>query len=68
MRQLFLVTGTVSCTPYMTGGHSKSETRLVWADTDVEATAKFTQYFERLSESYAVSYTVRDVNADPAIE
>ena len=57
---LFLVRGYVTTTYYMVGDKEDKtiELRLVEADSEEEASTKFSKYFEDMTDEYSVYYKV----------
>ena len=59
---IFLVTGTVIETQYMSDGIVKrARMALVEADNEIEAENRFEKFWEQKSRDYDVSYSVSDV-------
>jgi len=54
--KLFLIQGTVHCTPYMGCTEEKPDTRIVWAKDECDARDKYHEYYYNKSESYGDSY------------
>lgn len=65
---IFLVRGAVTKTLYMADESTTEElTRLVMAATIGHAERKFVEHFERMSDSYGVSYSARVIESSAAI-
>ena len=66
---LFLVRGTVSRQEYMSDDREgKDITRLVSADSEAEAEAKFCNFYEDKTVEYATYYSVYNTIATGVIE
>lgn len=65
--KLFLIKGKITKTPYMCDSKHFYEDRIVWANDEDEAKAKFVHHFEERSESYSVTYWAEVVAISEAI-
>jgi len=67
-KEYFLATATIEKSEYMVDGYERfNEVRLVLAETDSDARAKYEAYWKRKSVPYGTEYVVYNLEVTDAI-